>query len=363
MIQQTFWTNLNQPIVGLAPMDGVTDQPFRHIAQKYGNPDVFFTEFTNVEGLCHGATRLMRPLIYDATQQPIVAQIFGKEPSSFRQVAVLVAELGFDGIDLNMGCPARQVASHGSGAGLIKTPKLACQIIEATLAGVNDWLEGKTCQDCPDITDEICQMVENRQEQMSRFDFQPKKEIPVSVKTRTGYDHPVIADWIGLLAQTKIAAITLHGRTLKQGYSGQADWILIAQAAELAHQAGKVFLGNGDVVSREEAQQKAQEYDVDGVLIGRAAQGNPFVFRQPNPLDKLNPKQKAQKLAQVALEHARLYEATFQDQEKYHFLPMRKHLAWYVKGIPHAKQIRQELVRSHSSQEVAKIFKKWDLLA
>lgn len=363
MIQQTFWTNLDKPIVGLAPMDGVTDQPFRHIVQKYGQPDVFFTEFTNVAGLCHGATRLMRPLLYDSTQRPIVAQIFGKTPTSFRQVAVLVAELGFDGIDLNMGCPARQVASHGSGAGLIKKPKLAQRIIKATLAGVQDWLGGKTCRDCPDLTDEVCHMVENRQEQMFGLDSQSREKIPVSVKTRTGYDQPIIQEWIGALAETPVNVISLHGRTLTQGYAGQADWEVIAQAAGLAHQQDKLLIGNGDVASRQEAQQKAQEYDVDGVLIGRAAQGNPFVFRQPNPLNNLSPKQKAQKLAQVALEHARLYEASFKDQEKYHFLPMRKHLAWYVKGIPHAKQIRQELVRSNSSQEVAKIFKKWDLLA
>ncbi|MEA2056724.1 MAG: tRNA-dihydrouridine synthase [Patescibacteria group bacterium] len=362
-MSENFYQQLTKPFAGLAPMDGVTDQPFRHIVQKYGQPDLIYTEFTNVEGLCHGATRLLRPLLYDVSQRPIIAQFFGKDPASFRQAAILAAELGFDGIDLNMGCPAKQVANHGSGAALIKAPDLAKEIIKATIAGVADWQNGKTCSDCEDLTAEICQIVKQRRIKLGLKQQAKRESIPVSVKTRTGHNQPVINDWIGLLAQTEIATITLHGRTLKQAYSSQANWDLIAQAAELAHEAGKVFIGNGDVHSRQEARQKAEEYNVDGVLIGRAAQGNPFVFRRPNPQKKLTPKQQAQKLAQVALEHARLFEQTFQDKEKYHFLPMRKHLAWYVAAIPHAKKIRKELVRTNNSQEVEQIFTKWDLLA
>ncbi len=357
---KNFYQKLAKPMVGLAPMDGVTDQPFRHIVQKYGQPDLIYTEFTNVEGLCHGAVRLLRPLIYDNSQRPIIAQIFGKTPKYFRQIAVLAAELGFDGIDINMGCPARQVASHGSGAGLIKKPDLAQQIVKAVKQGVKDWTQGKTCSDCPDLTDEICQIIKTRRQELKLPN--KKQLIPVSIKTRTGYSQPEIETWIPTLLETKPAAITLHGRTLKQSYSGQADWELISQAAKLAHKAGVIFLGNGDVKSRQEAEEKALAYNVDGVLIGRATQGNPFVFKNPNPLITLTPQEQAKKLAQTALEHAKLYEKTFQKQEKYHFVPMRKHLAWYIESIPHAKKIRKELVHTNSSQEVEEILKKWELI-
>lgn len=360
-----FYHQLEKPIVGLAPMDGVTDQPFRQIVQKYGDPDLIYTEFTNVEGLCHGAVRLLRPLLYDPSQRPIIAQFFGKTPSAFHQAAVLAAELGFDGIDINMGCPARQVANHGSGAGLIKTPDLAQEIVQAVKQGVVDWVNGAGCTDCSDLTTEICQMVKKRQDDLvlrTNQQAEQRQPLPISIKTRTGYHRAQIDTWLPALINVEPAAITIHGRTVKQGYSGQADWGLIKQAADLIHQAGILVFGNGDVADRQEAEGKAEQYGVDGVLIGRAAQGNPFVFAQPNPLKNLNDREQAQKLAQVALEHARLYERSFQDQEKYHFLPMRKHLAWYIESIPYAKKIRQKLVRTNNSQEVEQVLSEWGLL-
>jgi tRNA-dihydrouridine synthase len=359
-----------QAAVGLAPMDGVTDQPFRHIVQKYGQPDLIFTEFVNVAGLCHGARGLLRPLLYDDSQQPIIAQIFGTRPQYFRQVAVLVAELGFAGVDINMGCPARQVTNHGAGAGLIKQPRLAQEIIQAVQQGIADWHNGRRCQQCPDLNADICQWVQQQAKQQSlgqaSISKQKQVKIAVSVKTRLGYDQPQVKDWISTLLAAEPDMISLHGRTVRQGYKGQADWAAIAQAAQLAHQHKVPLLGNGDVQSRTEAQNKIRKYQVDGVLIGRAVQGNPFVFAQPNPLSSLSAQERAQRLAQVALEHARLYEQTFAQQQpfaaKYHFLPMRKHLAWYVKGIAHAKQIRQQLVRANNSQEVEQILQQWDLV-
>lgn len=380
-----FWQDLKQQLgralIGLAPMDGITDQPFRRIVKKYGNPDVIYTEFVNVEGLCHNAEALLRPLLYDNSQRPILAQIYGKSPNSFWQAAVLICQLGFDGVDINMGCPSKNVAGGGAGAGLINNPHLAQVIIQAVKAGVSDWAAGKTCRDCADFSDSFCRQIE---ELRLEIGLTPAAElrkflpIPVSVKTRIGYDQPAIKTWIACLAEAQPAAIAIHGRTLKQGYKGEANWELIAEAAEVIknHSSQTLILGNGDVQNFSEAKEKAAQYNVDGVLIGRAAQGNPFVFDPKKPLANLSLKQKAGQLAKVALEHARLYEKTFckdqkqdqqQDQKKNQekdcfFLPMRKHLAWYVKSIPHAKEIRQKLVRTNSSSEVEEILTEFHLI-
>ena len=369
---ENFWQQLQQTqphsIVGLAPMDGITDQPFRFMTQKYGQPDVIFIEFVNVEGLCHNAERLLEPLLYDVTQRPIVAQIYGKTPDSFRQAAILVCQLGFDGLDLNMGCPSKSVAGGGSGAALIKTPELATAIIQAAQQGIQEWLSGATCADCSDFSAEFCELVESRRATVGlppTAELKTRQEIPISIKTRTGFDHPSVDTWLPTILATQPAALILHGRTFKQSFRGPADWALIGQAAELVRQLSPetIFLGNGDVKNRFDGETKARQHQLDGVLIGRAARGNPWVFAVDDVLVALTNQQRAQKMAQLALEHAQVFESTFSQREKFSFLPMRKHLAWYMSGFPGAKQLRQQLVRTNSSQEVTQIFKQFDLLA
>jgi len=341
-------------------MDGITDTVFRTIVKKYGNPDIMYTEFSSVEGICHGATALLRDFLYEKSQRPIIAQIFGKTPQSFYQTAILLCELGFDGIDLNMGCSAKNVANSGSGAALIETPKLAQKIVNATKKGVEDWINGKNLNDCVDITDKIRDEIKNRKSKLPAK-YKDKREIPVSVKTRIGVDEIVTTDWINTLLETKPAAIAVHGRTLKQAYTGKANWEEIAKAAELAKNSETIILGNGDVKSRQDAEDKAKQFGVDGVLIGRAVFGNPFVF-QKKADNGPSADNKKSKIFQIALEHAKLFEQTYQNNQKYTFLPMRKHLAWYVKGIEGAAKIRSELVRTNSSEEVEVIFKNYGLM-
>lgn len=363
-----FWLKLKKPVVALSPMDGVTDQPYRFIQKKYGNPDLIYTEFTNVEGVCHGAERLLKDFIYDESQRPIVAQIYGKTPDYFRQVAIILCQLGFDGIDLNMGCPAKTVESSGSGAALIKTPKLAQEIIKATKQGVQEYLAGKRAKECEDISEEIAKEVEKRQNQLPKK-FQQPRNIPVSVKTRIGYSKPVVEQWIPTLIEMRPAAIGLHGRTLKQQYSGKADWEEIKKAAGLCKAAGIPILGNGDINTLDDVQEKVDNFDVDGVLIGRASFGNPFVFKKnlENPESQENQKSPQTKKTQptiyeIALEHCRVYEETFSGDERYNFLPMRKHLGWYVRNIPNAKVVRADLFQTNSSKEVEQVFRKFNLI-
>jgi len=352
MAEENFWHQLPKPIIGLSPMDDVTDHVYRNIQKKYGHPDLTYTEFTSVEGVCHGADRLLKDFLFDESQRPIVAQVYGTTPEFFRQTAIVLCELGFDGIDINMSCPAKNVAHSGAGAALIKTPRLAQEIIKATQQGIDDWVNGQSSQVCHDITAGILAEVTKRHAALPP-EFQKRKKLPVSVKTRIGYDNPEVETWIPQVLAMNVAAIALHGRTLKQRYMGEADWAAIGRSVELCHQAQTLILGNGDIISLDDAHQKIDMYGLDGALIGRGSWGNPYVFRKVAG---------EKNLFEIAIEHAELYEKTYQNDEKYFFLPMRKHLGWYTKGIANASQIRIELFKSNSAQEVRDIFSKYHLL-
>lgn len=356
MNSQTFWQQLPRPLLALSPMDGVTDQPFRHLQKKYGRPMLMYTEFTSAEGLCLSSGRLLRDLLYDESQRPIIAQIFGKRPHFFYQAAIIVCELGFDGVDINMGCPAKTVAQGGSGAGLIKTPELAQAIVRATQQGVHDWFNGATAYNCADLPRRVADQIRARHQALP-LSYQQRRPIPVSVKTRIGYDKPMVAEWISQLLEVEPVAIGVHGRTLEQAYSGEASWEQIGKAVETAQGATTLILGNGDVQTLAQAQQVVNTYGVDGVLVGRATYGNPFFFEptrsrtaevEPDPAE-------AQALAQIMVEHAQLYERTYHHYEKYFFSPMRKHLAWYARRMHAGKRLRIPLLQSNSSADVINI--------
>lgn len=349
-----FWQELKKPIIGLSPMDGVTDHPFRWITKKYGQVAVMYTEFTSVEGVCHGAEQLLKDFMYDETQRPIIGQIYGTTPDFFRQNAIVLCELGFDGVDINMGCPAKNVAHSGAGAALIKTPKLAQEIIRDTKLGVEQWLNGATVKDCPDITPGIAAKVQTLHDALpAKFQSRENRDIPVSVKTRVGYDKPSVEEWIPYILEMEVPAIALHGRTLKQQYGGLANWELIGKAAEITHQSNTLLLGNGDVKTLADAHEKVQTLGLDGILLGRATMGNPFVFCETEAEQK--PDQLS--IFKTALEHAQLYEQTYSSLPKYNFLPMRKHLGWYVHDIPNAAAIRQAIYRCNTSQEFLEVIR------
>ena len=360
---QNFWRALPRPIIGLAPMDGITDHPFRYIQKKYGNPAVMYTEFTSVEALCHGDWQSMNHLLYDESQRPIIAQIYGRTPLYFRQIAVLLCELGFDGIDINMGCPAKSVANGGCGAGLIRTPDRAQEIIRAVQDGIQDWQNGATVANCPNISRRFIPYTTTWHERLPA-PYRQRRPIPVSVKTRIGYDSPVVDAWIPRLLEMEPAVITLHGRTLRQAYSGRADWDQIGRAAELAKATNTLILGNGDVASLADAESRTATYGVDGSLIGRASMGKPFLFRKAEPEPEKTAKSSyGPDLSHIALEHAYLYEATFRTYDHYRFLPMRKHLAWYIRDVRGANHLRASLVQTRSPQEAEALLRQHKTLS
>ncbi len=349
-------------------MDGVTDAPCRTMHGLYGRPDVIITEFTNVEGLWRGSDRIFRDFLYTPSERPVVAQIFGSRPEYFYRAAHVVCELGFDGLDINMGCPAKTVANKGGGAALIRMPDTAKAIIRAAQQGVQDWANGQTLEDLemdPLRIERIRKMNDERVNIWGDHAQVERRLLPVSVKTRLGYDSIVITDWVQELLELQPAVITIHGRTLVQHYKGEANWDAIAAAAEIVHKTDTLILGNGDIHNLYEAAQRIRSTGVDGVLIGRATFGNPWLFRYRDQMKKLLNEHinvTADQLPDIipsreerllmALEHANVH-ARLKGED--HYVEMRKHLGWYLGHFPGAKQVRNELVRVNSLADVESI--------
>lgn len=297
---RNFWTQLPKPFFVMAPMADVTDAAFRRLFAQYGKPDVTWTEFVSADGLCHPVGRqvLMTDLLYTEAERPIVAQVFTAHPEKMREAATLIADLGFDGLDINMGCPDKSILKQGAGAKLIQDPLLAQALIAAAKEGVQE-------------------------------------KIPISVKTRIGFNANEMETWLPALLEAKPAAITVHARTKKELSLVPARWEHVARAVELARGSGVYILGNGDVKSMAEARERVTETGCDGVMIGRGLFGNPWFFSESFP------ESVAQRL-QVMCEHTEMYEALFLGKKS--FALMKKHYQAYVHGFDGAKELRTALM-------------------
>lgn len=317
-MSQGFWEKLKSPFFVLAPMADVTDAAFRRIIAKYGKPDVMFTEFVSTDGLCsEGKENLLHHLWYTEQERPIVAQVFGATPEHFYKAALFLQELGFDGIDINMGCPDRTLVRSGSCAALIENPQLAQDIIKATKKGAGT--------------------------------------LPVSVKTRIGLNTVVVEKWISHLLETEPAAITVHGRTKKEMSKVPVHWDAIAKAVEVrnrAHARTRI-IGNGDVMSLVDAEEKVKEYGVDGVMLGRAIFGNPWIFNRKRDLLSMTQEERLK----VLVEHTFLYERLFAGKKKFHI--MKKHFKAYVSSFKGARELRIRLMEVESAKEVEQILQEY----
>jgi tRNA-dihydrouridine synthase len=361
-----FWSMLPQPILGLAPMDGVTDATFRRVVALQGRPDVTFTEFTNVSEICRGPEHLLSSLIYSEAERPIVAQLYGKDPEQFYRAAQVVAELGFDGVDINMGCPSKNVAASGSGAALIKTPDVAHAIVRAARQGLEDWAGGQKIE-TQGFKPPRIEFIHTLNRCRSGLPLVPRRMLPLSIKTRMGYDCVVVERWVDHLLATAPAAITIHGRTLQQMYRGAADWSAIAGAAKLARGSGTLILGNGDLHSLVEAVRRILETQVQGALIGRGTLGAPWFFQEKEqarrafnermdmsalPPTAWEPTISLRQRMQVMVDHARQYQAIAGLER---FRSIRKHLGWYCTGFPHAAAMRARMFQVTDAQEVERV--------
>lgn len=301
-----------RPIIALAPMAGYTDSPYRQLVKEICPRVICFTEFTSVDGILHGNEATMRQIMFDPEKErPIVAQIFGKKPENFRKAVKILTALGVDAIDINMGCPAKKIVSSDCGSSMLKNPALAEEIVRATVESTS---------------------------------------LPVSVKMRigiSGYDEMYFFDFARRMEKAGAKLLTIHGRTSKQMYGGEADWHPIY---ELKKNLQIPVIGNGDIRGGVEAINKIG--NLDGIMVGRGSFGNPWVFCEilaafenrsytpPIFQEKIN----------TMLHHYDL--ACAFKNEKWGTLEMRKQFAWYIRGIPHASGLRQKLVTASSRQEV-----------
>jgi nifR3 family TIM-barrel protein len=313
MIKKGFWEQLNKPFFAVAPMYDVTDAAFRRIIAKYSTPDVIFTEFVSVDGLVHsqGREKLMHHLWFNSSERPIVAQVFGIKPENFEKIAKFCNELGFDGIDINMGCPEKNIVKQGAGSALIQNSQLAKDIIEATLSGAG--------------------------------------EMPVSVKTRIGFDKEEINTWLTNILEMNIAALTVHLRTKKEMSKIDAHWNLMTKIVQMRNSLSPEtkLLGNGDVTTIAQGKKKMNETGCDGVMIGRGVFGNPWLFNEK--IQKVSVEEKLR----VMVEHTQLFAELFTGIKN--FAIMKKHYKAYVNGFEDASILRAKLMNACDAQEIKMI--------
>jgi nifR3 family TIM-barrel protein len=326
-----FWRTLarsKKPIVVLAPMADVTDAAFRRLIVKHGKPDVTWTEFVSADGLCSpGREVLLNDLMYTEAERPIVAQLFTSNVEHMRKAATLVRELGFDGIDINMGCPDRSIEKQGAGAAMIKNPTRAREIIRAAKEGATgDASKGE-------------------------------RTIPVSVKTRIGYNKNELDSWLPEILAEDPAVVTIHARTRKEMSKVPARWEEVKRAVEIrnALPAGSpgsstLIFGNGDVMSVADAQQKALDTGCDGVMLGRAIFGNPWLFSGRDHAT-ISIKERLETM----VEHTKLFEELLGGVKN--FAIMKKHYKAYVHGWEGAKEFRMTLMEAKDATEIEKMVK------
>jgi nifR3 family TIM-barrel protein len=309
-----FWRTLTKPIFILAPMEDVTDTVLRQVIARCGKPAVFFTEFTNVEGMfSKGERHVIHRLRYTEVERPLVAQIWGTQPENFYRAAKRLIDMGFDGIDLNMGCPASGVMQKGACSGLINNRPLAKEIIDATKAGAAG-------------------------------------VIPVSIKTRLGY-RSIDFEWIRFVLEHQPEVLTVHARTVSEMSKVPAHWDKLKTVVALRDEmhSNALVIGNGDIKSLDDARERIAETGVDGAMIGRGIFENPFLFSDAISLNDKTPEEKMHLL----LEHMRLWVNTWGTTK--HFPVLRKFFKVYASGFPGAQDLRIQLMETQSPEETEQL--------
>lgn len=303
----------SEHIFALAPMEGVTDTVFRQVLCDIGKPDLFFTEFLNVEGFCSkGRERVVHRLDFRDIEKPVVVQLWGNVPEYYAQTIEYVKELNPDGIDINMGCSVRDVLSSGRGSALINDRVLAKEIIDAVKESVG--------------------------------------KLPVSVKTRIGFDRIDTEEWIGFLLEQNLDMITVHGRLSKEAYSTPSRWDEIARSVRLRDSISPdtLILGNGDVKDINQASEYVKKYGVDGVMIGRAILNNPWLFsgRKPEDISK-------EERFEVLKKHLEIFEKERGDMDI--FNSQKKYIKAYISNFDTAADMRIQLMTADSTSQVMQL--------
>jgi len=319
---------LPRPFFVLAPMDDVTDSVFRRMVASCAAPDLYFTEFVNVDGLqSPGRPKLEKKLLHTLDEQPLVAQLWGKNPDNFRKTAAELVERGFAGIDLNMGCPAKSEVGNGTCSALINNRPLAHEIIEATKAGIAEGMAATG------------------------------RDVPLSVKTRLGFSE-IDLTWHEFLLEHDLDMLIVHGRTRKEMSKVPAHWDEIGKVRQLRDdmKLPTLIVGNGDVRDKAHGCQLAEQHKLDGIMIGRGVFHDPYAFADAVPdsiaedaslWDTVSPKDR------LALyeRHVRLFAETWKQNER-PIHTLNKFCKIYVSGFDGAKELREELMQADSTDQL-----------
>lgn len=312
-----FWQGLKKPILALSPMAGITDSVFRQLCRRLG-ADVVYSEMTSADGLSYNGKKTLEMLKFNAAEQPLVIQLFGKSPEKFGLAAKIVEQSGAAGIDINFGCPARKVVNHGGGVTLMRDLDLCRAIIEKTISNT---------------------------------------KLPVSVKLRTSISSTIgkrvtVIDFLKKMSDLPIAAIMIHGRSYEQGFAGEIDYNIIKQARRYFN---GVILANGGINTPEIAKDVYDKTQADGLGLARGLYGKVWLFQQIRDYFAKNsysePAWKEKK--KIILLHAKI---AFSTKGEYGIIELRKHLLWYVKGLPAAAKLRQELVRAKTVDDIKNVY-------
>ncbi len=303
---------LPKPFFILAPMDDVTDTVFRQIIAETAAPDLFFTEFVNVDGLqSPGRDNIIHKLQFTDKETPLVAQVWGKNPENYYKTAKEIKEMGFVGIDINMGCPAKPVVQNGCCSALINNRELAGEILTQVREAVG-----------PDF--------------------------PVSVKTRLGFGQ-VDLSWIEFLLTYKLNMLTIHGRTVKEMSKVPAHWDLIGEVAKLRTSLAPdtLIVGNGDVMSRTQGEELAAQHGLDGIMVGRGIFHDPYLFAKVSPWEGMSKQQKLELYAK----HVKLFQKTWDNAERRQ-VTLNKFCKIYIEGFPGAKELREQLMNTETIDQL-----------
>lgn len=309
MKKTNIWEKLPKPFFVQAPMEDVTDSVFRQIISRIKGPDLYFTEFTNVDGIVQGGDGyIKRCLTFTKSETPLIAQIWGTNPEHYKKSAEKIYGMGFNGIDINMGCPVRDIIKNGSCSALIKNHTLAKELYEATVEGAGG--------------------------------------LPVSIKTRIGFSKIETHEWIGFLLHLKPAAISVHARTVKELSKVPAHWDEFGKVVELRNKIspGTLIVANGDIEDKEAGQKIFEDYNVDGIMIGRGMLHNPWVFSGK----KLQDITLQEKLITLK-EHILLFEKTWGKTKNFEI--MKKFFKAYILGFDNAQDVRMQLMQYHTAKD------------
>lgn len=306
-----FWQELPRPFFILAPMEAVTDVVFRHVVASAAKPDIFFTEFTNAASYCSpaGIHSTRGRLTFTDDEQPMVAQIWGSRPDQFAQMSLGLKEMGFAGIDINMGCPEKSVVKSGAGSGLIRTPEVAAELIAAA----------------------------------------KESRLPVSVKTRLGMSSTdEWHDWLSHILRQDVANLTIHLRTRKEMSKVDAHYEFIEPIKKLRDEIAPntLLTINGDIKNRQHGLELVEKYGVDGIMIGRGIFTNPFAFEE-------TPKEHTkEELIGLLKSHLDLFDKYSTELEPRKFEPLKRFFKIYIRDFPGASELREQLMHTKTTDEV-----------